>query len=338
LTDSDLRNVEERLPLRNHEEERLILGPYDRHARVLRELFKVTLVSRDGTIKLLGDAAAVRTVREKLETLLRRARAGEVPDEPSVMRLLSSMALEPAENGGKRPIGTEHARPAEGPRAPEAGFRPDGHGRPMQEVAPRTPGQAVYMDAIRNHGVTIAIGPAGSGKTYLAVAMAIEALRRGEFRRLVLARPAVEAGEKLGFLPGDLQAKVNPYLRPLYDALNDLLDPVAARRYVDNDVIEICPLAYMRGRTLNASFMILDEAQNTTPKQMQMFLTRMGERSKIVVTGDITQVDLPDKAQSGLSDARRRLDNVEGVAVVELGKADIVRHPLVSRIVEAYEK
>src|SRR5262249_10528526 len=155
---------------------------------------------------------------------------------------------------------------------------------------------------------------------FLAVAMAVEALRRGEFRRLVLARPAVEAGEKLGFLPGDLQAKVNPYLRPLYDALNDLLDPAAARRYVDNDIIEICPLAYMRGRTLNSSFIILDEAQNTTPKQMQMFLTRMGEHGKIVVTGDITQIDLPDHAPSGLVDASARLEGLQGVAIVHLGR------------------
>jgi phosphate starvation-inducible protein PhoH and related proteins len=311
VTDPESRSpVEERIPLRSHDEERLILGPYDRHARVVREVHRVTLVSREGVLKLLGEASAVRTVREKIEAILRRARGGDEPDEAAVIRAFSANAADAAAEKGPR------------------GF---------SDVRPRTPGQGHYIEAIRTHAVTIAIGPAGTGKTFLAVAMAVEALRRGEFRRLVLARPAVEAGEKLGYLPGDLQAKVNPYLRPLYDALNDLLDPAAARRYVENDVIEICPLAYMRGRTLNSSFIILDEAQNTTPKQMQMFLTRMGESGKIVVTGDVTQVDLPDHAMSGLIDARRRLERISGVAIVELDRSDIVRHPLVSRIVEAYE-
>ncbi|HKD99686.1 MAG TPA: PhoH family protein [Planctomycetota bacterium] len=319
MTTSEPRTVEERIPLRNHDEERLVLGPYDRHARVVREVHRVTLVSRDGGLKLIGEAAPVAEVRERIEKILRRARAGDEPDEASMMRLLS------ATTEGAEPEGADAAARLEktGPR--------------IHEVRPRTLGQGRYLEAIRSHSVTIAIGPAGTGKTFLAVAMAVEALRRGEFRRLVLARPAVEAGERLGFLPGDLQAKVHPYLRPLYDALNDLLDPAAARRYVDNDVIEICPLAYMRGRTLNGAFIILDEAQNTTPKQMQMFLTRMGERGKIVVTGDVTQIDLPDHAPSGLVDARRRLAGIEGVAIVELDKSDIVRHPLVSRIVEAYE-
>ncbi|MFN0205463.1 MAG: PhoH family protein [Planctomycetota bacterium] len=341
MNDSETRNVEERIPLRNYEEERFILGPYDRHARVVREVHRVTMVSRDGGLKLMGEANPVRIVREKIESLLGRSRSGDQPDDHTVLRVLSASAYDATENttkkgqasNGNDKIMNDHLK------GTDAGARTDAaqlH-RAHHEVRARTPGQGAYIDAIRNHVITIACGPAGSGKTYLAVAMAVEALRRGEFRRLVLARPAVEAGERLGFLPGDLQAKINPYLRPLYDALNDILDPSAARRYVENDIIEICPLAYMRGRTLNSAFIILDEAQNTTPKQMQMFLTRLGEHGKIVVTGDVTQIDLPDYTTSGLVDARRRLADEPGVAIVELTKTDIVRHPLVSRIVEAYE-
>lgn len=336
MNDSDTRTIEERIPLRSHDEERLILGPYDRHARVVREVHRVSLLSRDGALKLVGDAPAVRIIRERIETLLGRARAGDQFDEQFVLRALSAAMHEVAENTTKKQafISGDPSRAGEMQNKSD---HPQNY-RPQHEVHARTAGQADYMQAIREHVITIACGPAGSGKTYLAVAMAVEALRRGEFRRLVLARPAVEAGERLGFLPGDLQAKINPYLRPLYDALNDILDPAAARRYVENDVIEICPLAYMRGRTLNSAFIILDEAQNTTPKQMQMFLTRLGEHGKIVVTGDVTQIDLPDYTTSGLIDARRRLADEPGVAIVELTKADIVRHPLVSRIVEAYEK
>ena len=327
MTESEAHTVEERIALRNYEEERLILGPYDRHARVVRETHHVTLLSRDGGLKLLGEAGVVRTIRERIEGLLKRSRAGDHPEESQVLRTLSSSLQE-----------IDSPAVAKKPHSDTNNGNDRGtHTEPRGEVRPRTAGQASYIEAIRNHAITIASGPAGSGKTYLAVAMAVEALRKGDYRRLVLARPAVEAGERLGFLPGDLQAKVNPYLRPLYDALNDLLDPAAVRRYVENDVIEICPLAYMRGRTLNGGFIILDEAQNTTPKQMQMFLTRLGERGKIVVTGDATQVDLPDHTVSGLIDAKRRLADMEGVAIVELTKADIVRHPLVSRIVSAYE-
>ena len=328
MTESETHNVEERIALRNYEEERLILGPYDRHARVVRETHHVAMLSREGGLKLLGEPGVVRAIRERIEGLLKRARAGDHPEESQVLRTLAtSLQDSDATIVGKKP----HS--GEANNGNDRGAHPEVRG----EVRPRSQGQASYIEAIRNHAITIAVGPAGSGKTYLAVAMAVEALRKGEFRRLVLARPAVEAGERLGFLPGDLQAKVNPYLRPLYDALNDLLDPAAVRRYVENDVIEICPLAYMRGRTLNGGFIILDEAQNTTPKQMQMFLTRLGERGKIVVTGDSTQVDLPDHTVSGLIDAKRRLAETEGVAIVELTKADIVRHPLVSRIVAAYE-
>lgn len=206
-----------------------------------------------------------------------------------------------------------------------------------KRVQPRTRGQAEYVAAMRENDLVFCRGPAGCGKTYLAVAMAVNALRQEVVRKIVLVRPAVEAGEKLGFLPGDLLSKVNPFLRPLLDAMNDMLDFEQVRRYMEADVVEILPLAFMRGRTLNSTFIILDEAQNTTVTQMMMFLTRMGEDSKIVVTGDVTQVDLPAHVPSGMADATERLKGLEGVAVVELTGRDIVRHRLVRQIVEAYE-
>src|SRR6185503_3857901 len=207
-----------------------------------------------------------------------------------------------------------------------------------KRISPRTQGQARYMTAIREHDVVFAVGPAGTGKTYLAVAMAVEAFKRKQFRKIVLVRPAVEAGESLGFLPGDLHAKINPYLRPLLDALQEMIDYDQMKRFMEQDVIEVVPLAYMRGRTLNEAFIILDEAQNTTVAQMKMFLTRMGIGSKIVISGDTTQVDLPRASASGLIDALSRLRDIEGINIVQLNKSDIVRHKLVQEIVRAYEE
>ncbi|MFN9755393.1 MAG: PhoH family protein, partial [Planctomycetota bacterium] len=201
----------------------------------------------------------------------------------------------------------------------------------------RTPGQQRYLVCMDQHDVVFGVGPAGTGKTYLAVAKAIEAMKRGAVRRLVLVRPAVEAGEKLGFLPGDFQQKIDPYLRPMYDALQDLLDPRTRMRWLESEVVEVCPLAYMRGRTLNRAFVILDEAQNTTVPQMLMFLTRLGEGSRMVVTGDPSQTDLPHSVQSGLGDALRKLDGVDGIGVTRLDSTDVVRHAVVSRIVNAYD-
>jgi phosphate starvation-inducible PhoH-like protein len=203
-------------------------------------------------------------------------------------------------------------------------------------VAPKTVNQKVYVDSIRENTVTFGIGPAGTGKTFLAVAMAAAALVEGEVRRIILTRPAVEAGESLGFLPGDLQAKVDPYLRPLFDALYDMLDPDRVNGYFDRGVIEVAPLAFMRGRTLNDAFVILDEAQNTTPEQMKMFLTRLGFNSKMVVTGDVTQIDLPKERQSGLVVVREILDGIDDVSFVRFDGVDVVRHRLVQRIVAAY--
>ncbi len=206
-----------------------------------------------------------------------------------------------------------------------------------RSIVPRSPNQKAYVDAIRSHDIVFGVGPAGTGKTYLAVAMAVAALQAGSVRRIILTRPAVEAGEKLGFLPGDLAEKVNPYLRPLYDALHDMIEPGKCQRFLEQGTIEVAPLAFMRGRTLGKAFIILDEAQNTTPQQMKMFLTRLGVESRVVVTGDVTQVDLPKGQGSGLMAVRRILSGLEDIPFVEFSHHDVVRHPLVRRIIAAYE-
>ena len=304
------------ISIQSTEEVRTILGPLDTNARLIREVHGVNVLVREGSLRLLGKDEEVVEVKDILETALEAIRQG------------------------RRVTTAEVARRIRGDYAPANPQVAGSHG-PMSShrvVKPRTPGQERYFAAMRKHDACLVIGPAGTGKTYLAVAAALEAVRSGEHRRIVLVRPAVEAGEKLGFLPGDFQAKVDPYLRPLHDALYDLLDPQMRLRYLEDDLIETCPLAYMRGRTLNDAFIILDEAQNTTVPQMLMFLTRMGENSRMVVTGDPTQVDLPPNVPSGLIDAVRRLKKVEGVGVVELEVSDVVRHAVVQRILRAYGK
>jgi len=314
------RQVQEVLRLRTEEEERALYGLGNRTLRRLRDRLGVRVAARGGSVTLHGEAKSARSARRILEGLIERARQGEEISDEAVDSAIAGDSL------------------SDGP-APGAARGDDRVVRALDDsfVVPRSSGQKAYVEAMRTHGIVIAIGPAGTGKTYLAVSAAVAALRRGEYRRLVLTRPAVEAGEHLGFLPGDLRAKVNPYLRPLHDALEDLIDFDEIQRSVARDVIEVAPLAYMRGRTLDRSFVILDEAQNTTPEQMKMFLTRMGRDSRVVVTGDVTQVDLPRGARSGLLHAREVLHSVKGIAFVNLGRADIVRHPLVQEIVDAYE-
>ena len=336
---------------------RLVFGHRDRHLRKVRDELGLSAVLRGEELRLRGDREQVKHGKAVFEELARLARRGGRVEAGDVRRALDgefapseSAAPEPAAGavpfapvraGSPSPMGGGR-RPGTAPPRGDAEPSSDGAGVPLfeksREVKPRTDGQAKYVAAIREKDLVLCTGPAGCGKTYLAVAMAIHALRTDRVRKIVLARPAVEAGEKLGFLPGDMLAKVNPYLRPLLDALNDMLDYEQVRRYMSKDMIEVVPLAFMRGRTLNDTFMILDEAQNATVTQMKMFLTRMGEQSKVVVTGDVTQFDLPDDVPSGLQDAVDRLGGIDGVGAVRLGRADIVRHRLVRDIVHAYDR
>ncbi len=267
----------------------------------------------------MGEEADTSRVGAMLDELLVAVRKGHTPTSEDI-----SYALRDSDSDGSKDLG---AMLGDVPAA----LRRD------IAIKSRTRGQKTFLDAIRTHDIVIVTGPAGTGKTFLAMAAAVSALLNREVSRLVLTRPAVEAGERLGFLPGDFKEKVDPYLQPLYDALYALVDVDRAQRFFDRDQIEVAPLAFMRGRTLSKSFIILDEAQNTTPEQMKMFLTRLGEGSRAIVTGDITQIDLPSDVESGLVQARRILSDTEGVAFVDLDKTDIVRHRLVQNIVEAYE-
>ena len=307
-----------------------MLGVGDGNLRRVKEALGVSIFARNEMLHIEGGDAAVGRAARAFLAMQRIVRKTQKLLSADVDRILDAVE----EDGSDEQVDDaglvghpEHARKPK-----------DTNGRPLAgRVRPMTDGQERYLAAIRKHDIVFAIGPAGSGKTYLAVASAIEALSKNQVNRLVLVRPAVEAGEKLGFLPGDLAEKVNPYLRPLYDALHDMLNPHQVARFMEKGVIEIAPLAFMRGRTLNSAFVILDEAQNTTPKQMKMFLTRLGRDAKTVITGDVTQVDLPEGDLSGLTHAARVLKDVEGVSFVHLEKQDIVRHPLVQRIVHAYE-
>ncbi|MCA9248600.1 MAG: PhoH family protein [Planctomycetales bacterium] len=293
-----------------------LLGARDQHLRKICDLIHVDISARDGKLHVRGEEAAVAQATEVLEHLKQIVdRRGSVaPEQVDQTIIRVTGGVSPGEIG-------VHVIDC-----------------PGRQVIPRTPGQRGYIKAMRENDLVFCAGPAGSGKTYLAVAMAVEALKRKQMKKIVLVRPAVEAGERLGYLPGDLQAKLNPYLRPLLDALREMMDYDQIKKYSEQDVIEMVPLAYMRGRTLNEAFIILDEAQNTTVAQMKMFLTRMGLSSKIVVSGDPTQVDLPPHTRSGMADALHRLRDIKGFARVQLSNADIVRHRLVQDVVRAYEE
>lgn len=318
-----------------------LVGAAERNLKIIRESLGVTITARNGDLKLSGESNAVGRAANVLEALGEAARRHRTIERQQLLDLIANSnrrSYAPAMvMGGAHPVGSAGQAGSAGGGAftsNDGGLDVYSRGR---RVAAITEGQRHYLDAIAHHDLTFCNGPAGTGKTYLAVAAAAAMLKRGSVRKLVLVRPAVEAGEKLGFLPGDLQAKVNPYLRPLLDALHDMMDFEQIQRFMACDLIEVIPLAFMRGRTLNDSLIILDEAQNTTRAQMMMFLTRLGHGSKMIVTGDTSQIDLPDPRQSGLIDAARRLRRVKGIAMVVLEQADIVRHNLVQRIVEAYE-
>ena len=303
------------LILENDTEASILYGSHDRHLRLVRDAFQIQVVARHGLLKLEGEKERVDTGKEVLNKLL------------EIVRSTGRLDLEDVEQAI---IDAKNETTEESIQAIDV----------FQKgifIKPKTDGQTKYIEAIRKNDLVFCIGPAGTGKTYLAVAMALSYLKSGRIRRIVLARPAVEAGEKLGYLPGDIKAKVNPYLRPLYDAIADMMDVGHVKKYLESDLIEILPLAYMRGRTLNDAFIILDEAQNCTVKQMKTFLTRLGMKSKVVVTGDITQVDLSAGEISGLIDVQERLMNINNISFMYLTKADIIRHKLVQDIVDAYE-
>jgi phosphate starvation-inducible PhoH-like protein len=287
-----------------------LCGPTDEHLRTIELALDVKIAHRHEQFKVDGHKAKATRAMEVLQALYERA-AKAIPPEQVQLMLAGDSAME------EEDIPTLQTR--------------------RTDLRPRTPTQAAYLDNIAAHDISFGIGPAGTGKTYLAVACAVDALERSAVQRIVLTRPAVEAGEKLGFLPGDLGQKVDPYLRPLYDALYDLMGYDRVQKAFERNAIEIAPLAFMRGRTLNNAFVILDEAQNTTPEQMKMFLTRIGFGVRAVVTGDVSQIDLPKGQLSGLIDAERVLKRVKGISVTRFTSADVVRHPLVARIVDAYD-
>jgi len=297
-----------------------IFGSFDENMKLIERELNVTVVGRDGELKIAGEAEAVIYAVKAIEGLLSLSARGEAINEQNVRYIISLVR-----SGNEEKIG-ELARDV---------LCITAKGKPIKA---KTVGQKKYVDAIKKNCITLGIGPAGTGKTYLAVAAAVAAFRDKQVNRIILTRPAVEAGERLGFLPGDLQSKVDPYLRPLYDALFDMLGADTYNKYLERGNIEVAPLAYMRGRTLDDSFIILDEAQNTSREQMKMFLTRMGFGSRIVITGDITQIDLPADKVSGLREAMRVLKDVEDIAICRLTESDVVRHVIVQRIIKAYEE
>ena len=304
------------LTLDGRDEALRLFGSRDQHLRLIRDALGVRIVARGDTIQLDGPDDKVEQAERAFQQLRQMLQTQDTLKPEDVRTVLAVVQR------GNDLESPQNLTVVEGGR----------------HVRPRTDGQARYVRAMQDNDLVMCIGPAGTGKTYLAVGMAVTMLRQGAAKRIVLVRPAVEAGERLGFLPGDIVAKINPYLRPLFDSLNDMMEPEQVKRYMENDIIEIVPLAYMRGRTLNNAVIILDEGQNTTIPQMKMFLTRMGNGSKIIVTGDITQVDLPRQMRSGLIDAVHRLRELDRIGIVYLTEADIVRHPLVQQIVKAYEE
>ena len=297
-----------------------VFGSFDQNLRLIEAELGVTVTDRDSVLHIAGEAESVMYAEKAINSLLSLAAKGESIDEQNVRYILKLV-----HEGREQKLDT---------LASDV-ICVTSKGKPVKA---KTLGQKAYCDAVRANTVTLGIGPAGTGKTYLAVAAAVAAFRAKEVNRIILTRPAVEAGERLGFLPGDLQSKVDPYLRPLYDALFDMLGAETYNTYLERGNIEVAPLAYMRGRTLDDSFIILDEAQNTSREQMKMFLTRMGFGSKMVITGDVTQIDLPSDKPSGLKEAMRVLAGIEDIAICRLTASDVVRHVLVQRIIEAYEK
>ncbi len=312
--------LEQILNLDRMEQAVSLFGSFDENVRLIEKHYAVDILSRGTDIKVSGEPESVAKAIRAIQGLLQLINRGEQLNEQNVRYVLMLV-----DEGGEEEL----------PQLSSDSICITSKGKP---VKPKTLGQKNYVENIRKNTIVLGVGPAGTGKTYLAVAMAVSAFRSKEVNRIILTRPAVEAGEKLGFLPGDLQSKVDPYLRPLYDALFDMLGAESYQKYLERGNIEVAPLAYMRGRTLDDSFIILDEAQNTTAEQMKMFLTRLGFNSKMVVTGDVTQIDLPEGRKSGLKEVMKILRGIEDIGVCTFSQKDVVRHQLVQRIVQAYEK
>ena len=297
-----------------------LFGQLDSNIRHIENQYHVCIINRDGNIKIIGNEPEISEAERAVQTLVKMTTNGQILSDQTI-RYVTSMVAEGAEQQ-LADLGKD------GVCVTSSG----------KIVRPRTIGQKNYIDEIKNNTIVLGIGPAGTGKTYLAVAMAVKAFREHKIKKIILTRPAVEAGEKLGFLPGDMQDKVDPYLRPLYDALFDMFGSESFSRYMEKGIIEVAPLAYMRGRTLDEAFIILDEAQNTTSEQIKMFLTRLGNESRMVITGDITQIDLPDKRKSGLVEAVKILKGINDISIHRFSEKDVVRHKLVQDIIKAYEK
>ena len=309
------------MPVQSNAEVQALFGQSDAFLKLIEDDFDVRIVLKSNRVAVIGeDLAETERVATVLESLLHRIRKGEQIQTTDVSYMIRAAGAGEADT-------LAESKAESIPVFSKRGV-----------IRPKTAGQRRYVEAIKHNDLVFGIGPAGTGKTYLAMAMAVSALKSGQVSRIILTRPAVEAGERLGFLPGDIAAKVHPYLRPLYDALYDMMPPDALDKYIERNVIEVAPIAFMRGRTLNNSFVVLDEAQNATIEQMKMFLTRLGFDSKAVVTGDITQTDLPMHKVSGLADAQEVLADIKGIEFIYFSKVDVVRHELVQRIVEAYEQ
>ena len=313
--------MEKIISIQNTEQAAAFFGSFDSNIKKLEIAYNVTITQHGNTIKIVGDDAGVSRCARAADELLEIINHGDVLNDQNIDYTISIVDDDTGQSMKSIIDADCVCITAKG-----------------QPIKPKTHGQKKYLDAIKNNTITIGVGPAGTGKTYLAVSTAVAAYREKLISRIILTRPAVEAGEKLGFLPGDLQQKIDPYLRPLYDALFDMLGPETFARCQERGDIEVAPLAYMRGRTLDDSFIILDEAQTTTGEQMKMFLTRLGNRSKIIVNGDITQIDLPDGKKSGLKEAVSVLKNVDDIAIIRFNESDVVRHRLVQKIIKAYEK
>jgi len=313
--------MEKVIKLETHEEASLLFGLHDENTRTIEKEFKVRLTLRGEYLKIKGGVNNIKKAAGLVEYILNAIRAGQKElGRADLHSLITNFKKTSKENIMDRTDSAVTSSFAD------------------KQVGPKTKGQREYVEAIKKYDIVFGIGPAGTGKTYLAMAAAVESLKRGEVRRIILTRPAIEAGESLGFLPGDMYEKISPYLRPLYDALYDMMDAERIERYLDTGIIEVAPLAYMRGRTLNDAFIILDEAQNCTAEQMKMFLTRLGFDSKAVITADATQSDLPGGKPSGLLQAQDILKKIEGIKFIYFTGADVVRHELVQRIIEAYDK